>query len=209
MKYRSIPGLFLAIAGACAAALNASAQVAVPSTFKTITIDGSFNDWTGVPLAYTAVEGATNAIQYENVYVANDTNNLYIRFTLYSPRSDAFANSYDNMFFDTDDNPATGYTVAGIGSEMLIQWGGGYQETNGNFTDGTGVDNLGWTIGGSTDFMDFEVSISLGATYSTATPVFSGPGSTITFLLEGDDTGYTSVEFVPPAGAHITHPLGR
>ena len=93
MKYKSIPGLFLAIAGACAAVLSASAQVAVPSTFKTITIDGSFNDWTGVPLAYTAAEGATNAIQYENVYVANDTNNLYIRFTLYSPRSDTFANS--------------------------------------------------------------------------------------------------------------------
>ena len=107
------------------------------------------------------------------------------------------------MFFDTDDNPATGYTVAGIGSEMLIQWGGGYQETNGAFTDGTGVDNLGWAIGGSTDFMDFEVSISLGATYSTDTPVFSGPGSTITFLLEGDDTGYTSVEFVPPAGGFV------
>ena len=27
------------------------------STFKHITIDGSFDDWTGVPLAYTAVEG--------------------------------------------------------------------------------------------------------------------------------------------------------
>jgi hypothetical protein len=45
------------------------------------------------------------------------------------PPWDAFANSYDNLFIDADDNPATGFYVSGIGSEMLIQWGGGYQET--------------------------------------------------------------------------------
>ena len=91
------------------------AQTSVPSTFKHITIDGAFDDWTGVPLAYTAPAGPANAIQYENVYVANDENNLYIRFTLYSPRANAFANSFDNLFIDADNSAATGFAVAGIG----------------------------------------------------------------------------------------------
>jgi hypothetical protein len=203
MKFRPSAALFLAFACVCVLALSATAQIAVPSTFKQITIDGSFNDWAGVPLAYNAAEGATNAIEYDNVYIANDANNLYIRFTLYSARADAFDNSYDNIFIDADDNPATGYSVAGIGSEMLIQSGAGYQETNGGFNVGA-IDSLGWAIAGSTDYMDFEVSISLGATYDTGgLPVFGGPGSTIAILLEGDDTGYNSVEYAPPAGGLV------
>src|SRR5208282_1224555 len=100
--------LLLAIVLAGAGGASALAQVNVPSTFKHITIDGSFNDWTGVPVAYTATQGPTNAIQFENVYIANDQNNLYVRFTLYSPRANAYANSYDNVFIDADDNATTG-----------------------------------------------------------------------------------------------------
>src|SRR5208282_2784114 len=171
------------------------------STYKHITIDGLFNDWTGVPLAYTASAGPTNAIQYENVYIANDQTNLYIRFTLYSPRANAFANSYDNIFIDADNNPATGFSVGGIGSEMLIQGGAGYQEKNGAFNEG-GINGLGWAIAGSPDTTDFELEISLGATYaSDSTPVFTN--STIAILLEGDDTSYVNVEFVPPSGGLV------
>ena len=185
----------------CASALTAAAQVSVPSTFKHIAIDGSFDDWNGVPVAYTAPEGAANAIQYENVYVANDQTNLYIRFTLYSPRPNAFANSYDNIFIDTDNNSGTGYPTAGIGSEMLIQWGGGYQETNGGFNEG-GVNNLGWNIAGSADSTDFEVAISLGATFaSDGAPVFAN--STIALLLEGDNTSYQNAIFAPPSGGLV------
>ena len=131
-------------------------------TFKHITIDGSFADWAGVPVAYTAPVGSADAIQYENVYLANDLTNLYIRFTLYSARPTAFANSYDNIFLDADDATTTGFPVAGIGSEMLIQGGSGYQEKNGTFNDGFGVNGLGWNIAGSPDSTDFEIAISLG-----------------------------------------------
>lgn len=192
----------LTLAGfGCLCAMSARGQIAVASTFKHITIDGSFTDWTGVPLAYTAAQGSADAIQYENVYVANDAQNLYLRFTLYTPRANAFANSYDNIFLDTDDNAATGFAVGGIGSEMLIQWGGGYQEKNGGFNEG-GVNNLGWSIAGSADNLDFELAISLGATYaSDGTPVFAG--NTIAILLEGDNTSYVNSEFVPPTAGLV------
>src|ERR1039457_1650952 len=160
MKIKNTQKILLGIGLACACGGSAYAQTSVPSTFKRVTIDGSFNDWTGVPLAYTAPAGPTNAIQYENVYIANDQTDLYIRFTLYSPRA-AFANSYDNIFIDADNNAGTGFHVGRIGSEMLIQWGGGYQEKNGTFNDGFGINNLGWKIAGSGDRMDYELSISL------------------------------------------------
>jgi hypothetical protein len=202
MKNKNMQKFLLAVGFACACGAGAWAQVAVPSTFKHITIDGSFGDWTGVPVAYTATEGTNSAIQYENVYIANDQNNLYIRFTLYTPRANAFENSYDNIFIDADDNPATGFSVGGIGSEMLIQWGGGYQETNNGFNVGT-VTNLGWAIAGSADNTDFEVSISLGAAYETnGLPVFS-TNSSIAILLEGDNSSYQNEEFVPPSGGLV------
>ena len=201
MKLNQMFKSLLRIGLACACSTGAMAQTNVPSTFKHITIDGSFDDWAGVPVAYTAPTGPTNSIQYENVYIANDATNLYIRFTLYSPRPNAFANSFDNIFVDADNNPLTGFKVAGIGSEMLIQWGGGYQEKNGGFNEG-GVNNLGWNIAGSADSMDFELSISLGATFaSDNTLVFAS--NTIALLLEGDNTSYANVEFAPPSGGMV------
>jgi hypothetical protein len=181
------------------------------STYQNITIDGAFDDWTGVPLACTVPAGSASAIQYENVYIANNQSNLYIRFTLYSPRPDAFANSYDNLFIDADENAATGFPVGGIGSEMLVQSGGGYQEKNGGFNEGA-INNLGWAIAGSPDHLDFESAISRGATYASShTPVFTN--DTIVILLEGDDTNYNNVEFAPPSGGLVytfaTPPPGR
>ena len=185
----------------CACAISVSAQISVPSTFKHITVDGAMGDWTGVPLAYTVTAGPTNAIQYENVYIANDQNNIYVRFTLYSPRPNAFASSFDNIFVDADANAATGFPVGGIGSSMLIQWGGGYQEKNGGFNEGN-INNLGWSIAGSPANTDFEFAISRNATYaSDGTLVFTN--GTIALLLEGDNTSYASVEFAPPSGGFV------
>ena len=201
MKTNQLLKLLSVIGLACACGLTALAQTNVPGTFKHITVDGSFDDWTGVPLGYTAVMGPSTAIQYQNVYIANDQTNLYIRFTLYSPRANAFANSFDNIFIDADNNPGTGFVVAGIGSEMLIQWGGGYQEASGVFNAG-GINNLGWNLAGSSDSMDYELSISLGATFAAdSSLVFAS--NTIAILLEGDTAAYTSVEYAPPSGGMI------
>ena len=201
MKTNQLLKLLSGIGLACVCSLTALAQTNVPSTFKHITVDGSFDDWTGVPLGYTAVMGPATAIQYENVYIANDQSNLYIRVTLYSPRADAFANAFDNIFIDADNDPTTGYPVGGIGSSMLIQFGSGYQEKNGGFNEG-GVNDLGWNSAGSADSTDFELSISLGATFaSDSSLVFAS--NTIAILLEGDTSGFANVEFVPPSGGMI------
>ena len=108
--------------------------------FKHITIDGSFDDWAGIPAAFEDLSDTMNSIDYAAVYVANDTNYLYLRFTLYAP-GHPFT-SHENIFIDADNNLATGFSVRGIGSEILIQSGVGYEERAGGFNDGFNFDGL-------------------------------------------------------------------
>ena len=55
---------------------------AFAGTFRHIAIDGSFADWTDVPLAYTQAQDVINAVAYQNIYVANDEDYLYVRFSI-------------------------------------------------------------------------------------------------------------------------------
>src|SRR6266404_1514181 len=123
--------------------------------FKHITIDGSFDDWAGIPPAYVDPSFQDDpayqqdpsrfagANDLKSVYVAHDNSYLYVRFTLYAP-GNPFS-SHENIFVDADNDTATGYSVGGrVGSEMLIQSGIGYQEKNGTFNDGSNIDGLDW-----------------------------------------------------------------
>src|SRR5262245_10274367 len=116
MKSSKTPFLTIITAGAYATALSVSA-----GTFKHITIDGSFDDWAGIPPAFTrSSPDTTTSVAYKDIYVANDESYLYIRFTLFSA-ADPFT-SHENIFLDTDNNVGSGYAAAGgrVGSEMLI-----------------------------------------------------------------------------------------
>jgi hypothetical protein len=168
-------------------------------TYKHITIDGSFGDWAGIAPAFTRdAPDTTTSVAYKDIYVANDEDYLYIRFTLFAA-ADPFT-SHENIFVDADNNTGTGYGVGGgrVGSEMLIQGGTGYQERDGGFNEG-GINNLGWASGPAAPGTDFEMRISRSATYaSDNTPVFTG--DTIAFLLEAEDSNFTPVEFAPDSG---------
>jgi len=191
MKSKNPQGLFLVIAIACAMGFGAHA-----GTFKHVAIDGTFEDWAGIPPAFSrSAPDTTTSVAYKDIYVANDENYLYIRFTLFSA-GDPFT-SHENIFLDTDNNLATGFSAAGgrVGSEMLIQSGSGYQEKNGGFNEG-GINGLGWASGPAAPGTDFEVRIARAATYgSDSAAVFTG--DTVAFLLEAEDTGFNPVEFAP------------
>jgi hypothetical protein len=190
----------LIILGSCAINLSGYA-----GTFKHISIDGSFDDWAGIPPAFTRSDpDTTTSVAYKDIYVANDENYLYIRFTLFTP-GDPFT-SHENIFLDTDNNPGTGFSAAGgrVGSEMLIQSGSGYQEKNGGFNEG-GINGLDWASGPAAPGTNFEVRISRSATYgSDSSAVFTS--DTLAFLLEAEDTGFNPVEFAPsdPGGLAYT-----
>jgi len=132
-------------------------------TFKRIAIDGSFGDWAGVPVAWTDASETTAGADFHQVYVANDDQYLYLRFTLYASNSPF--TSRNNIFIVADDNAGTGFHplgLGGFGSEMFIQSGTGYQEKGGGFNEGA-INGLDWAASPAENATDFEVRVSRAA----------------------------------------------
>ena len=181
----------------------ALAAGAAESTFKRITIDSSFADWAGVPIAWSDPSETTAGADFRDVYVANDEQYLYIRFTLYT--NDSPFTARNNIFIDADNNSGSGFHPLGLafGSEMLIQSGTGYQEKNGGFNEGA-INGLGWSASPTGNAVDFELRISRAATYaSDSLPVFAG--DTVAILLESENTSFVAVDLAPDTGNSIIY----
>lgn len=173
-------------------ALCTSAVLAHAGTYKNITVDGSFGDWAGVPVAYEDPADSTTSADYRRIWIANDENYLYLRFTLERAANPFLSTA--NLFVDTDANAETGYRVL-IGSELLIQGGSGYDERAGGFNDGA-VENLGWQSAPEGDAVEFELRVARTARYVTGgEAVFSN--DTVTLLLEAEDPQYIRQETAP------------
>lgn len=185
--FSSVRPLALAFLGAAIAAAPARA-----GTYKTITIDGSFGDWAGVPVAHEDPADSTESADYRRIWIANDDEFIYLRFTLERPANPFLSNA--NLFVDTDADPFTGFQVF-VGSELLIQGGAGYDERGGGFNEG-GVEGLDWLSAPGGEATEFEVRLSRSARYATdQATVFTG--DTIALLLEAEDANYARQETAP------------
>lgn len=178
MKNRKLKLLVSLIAGASLFCGGATA-----GNFKNIAVDGSFGDWAGVPLLDSdPLDNAAGEVDYADIYVANDDNYLYIRYTLHAPKDPS--GWQQNILIDADNNAGTGLGANGLGSEMLVEGGAGYQQKNGTWNEGL-INGLGWSAAPAGAGTQFEVRISRAATYaSDSTPVFSS--DTIALILESD-----------------------
>jgi hypothetical protein len=169
-----------------------------PQSFtSSIVIDGSFEDWAGLQIAQTDdQESPAAGTDFKDIWVSSDANYIYIRFTLYAPGNpNTFLN---NIFVDADNDSSTGFGVAGIGSEMLIQGGSGYQEKNGAFNEG-GIDDLDFAVSPEGDGTDFELRISRNAKYANdGQRVFTG--DTIRFALETENPSFITTDLAPNNG---------
>jgi len=110
-------------------------------TFKTITINGNTSDWAGIAPAYSDEDGVNNptGVDFQNVYLANDTNYLYIRFTL-KQSADPITAGNTYLWFDNDNNSATGFNPFGnlnFGASLMLIGNQAYQEAGGGFNEGT------------------------------------------------------------------------
>ena len=115
MQLRSI------CAGAALAMFAAGAAHA--GTAATITIDGDFADWAGIPVLANDPMGDATPIDVATVQLADDADNLYLRVTYHTPVN---PNRGPSLFlaFDTDNNVATGFNIYGlnrVGSEAAFQ----------------------------------------------------------------------------------------
>jgi hypothetical protein len=173
----------LKLVAAAALALCGCLGATFAGTFKHITVDGSFADWTGVPLAASKPQVAGDAVQFQNLYVANDEDYIYFRLSLYTA-TNPFS-SKQNIFFDADTSSATGYSEPGFGSEMLIQSGKAYRETNGIFNAGT-INGLSWQAAPAAPASEFEARVARAVTYTNGASVFEN--NTVGIYFESDET---------------------
>ena len=189
MKWISVLLTMLAL---CGLARDVSA-----GTYRTITIDGSFYDWTGVPVVATATNGTSGtALDLASLSIANDASNIYLLITYNQPINPNSGVTNVYLAFDTDNHPATGFNVFGlnlIGSEVGWQNDGPFVQSNGFF-------NTGGTITGGTALIapfnsittTQEYAISRFATYAAnGQPVF--PGNTFTVAVYANPTPTTDM----------------
>ena len=135
--------------------------------FATISIDGVTSDWAGVPIAHSDPNDGGGAVDWKDIYIANDDDFVYVRFTLWTP---ADASSFvTNYYLDGDNVDSTGYHVFGnpnFGSSLLMQSGSAYQQAGGGFNEG-----------------------GLAGTATSFAPLFAGPGLDFEYRVDRDVVG--------------------
>ena len=203
MQATNVGSYYLQISNSSGVVKSRAASLALrASTYQHITIDGAFSDWAGVPLAYTQTQDVLNVVAYKELYLANDEDFLYVRFKIYGPPTNVFT-SLQNVFINADNNAGTGYATHGIGSELLLQGGNGYQEKAGVFNAGS-ITGLNWQAAPSGAATEFEFRVSLHATnLSDSMPVFTTNGLRIT--MESDAPGNVPTEWFPPSGGGVAY----
>ena len=178
----------------------------VPSHYAPIAIDGSFVDWEGAPVAATDAAGGT-ALDIAEVAAANDGDFLYLRVTLHAAGL-PFSSTNTHLYLDTDNNPATGHAPQDVaagtfGSEMMVEWGSGYDQRNGAFNAGN-VNGLRWSISPVASGTQFEIRLARSAVFASDNAALF-TGNTIGVLLQ-DNRGPEMVAFTysfaasPPGG---------
>ena len=196
----------LATSGSTEFAGVATYTFAEPSVYATITPDGSFSDW---PAAAKLADdpsgdGLGAATDYKSLWVANDTDYLYLRIQTWNTHDMPL--SGNNLYFDPEVGVSPGFdphSLGKISSKLLNQSDQLYSQGGGGFNDG-------WlaTLGISPYAVpanDWEYRIPLnlvhpfGAGARASQPVFGSTGTPINILLTSDNSG--PAEFLPDAGA--------
>ena len=172
-------------------------QTAVPFR-SAIVIDGDFEDWTGIPVADSQPQLTAEGLEFKDLYLAHDDRFLYLRFSFHAPVGPFPVNHFYHFNLDTDADPATGRSVAGIGAEVMIENGGGYQQKNGGFNEGT-VSGLDLLLAPANTSTEFEARLSRQATYDTdGLPVFGGDNIAVEFELI--NSAWSLLHLAPPTG---------
>lgn len=208
---------------------SASALAQTPaSEYRSITIGDGFADWAGVgPVFASDLTGPGpgsdgDRLELRNVYVANDADYLYIRFTTHE-ETPAWINWRFTVWINGDGGDANGFFSEGQPWKFRLIEGEGFQTVRdpadgaSQFNDGA-IGGLNYQFtGGSVN--EVEMRISLSAVYADAQhpdsvansyfnqPVF--PHDTLTFRIVGNSVddiahstgviGYTLAAIPEPA----------
>lgn len=184
-------------------------KFATPSTFKTITANGTIatNEWPAQSLVYTDPSGdnAGAASDIAAVYMTNDTTNLYLRVDTHNTHN--MPGAFNNFYFDTNLNVSPGFNPHGLGaisSKLLLNGVSLFSEGNGGFNDGfISSTTYGPVAGTSATSWEFAIPLNIvhptGSGARAGQNVFPALGTEIAVLLTSDNAG--PAELAPNSGS--------
>lgn len=185
---------------------SALAQTPATSSYQTIAVDGAFTDWAGVGQVFgtdLVGPGADGGrLELRNVYVANDADYVYIRFTTHEA-TPSWINWRFTVWVNGDAGDANGFYSDDQPWKFRIIEGEGFQTVRGaadgasQFNDGA-IGGLDYQYSGGA-VNDVEMRLSLSAFYadalhpdSVANSYFNElvfPNNAFTFRIVGNDVG--------------------
>jgi exonuclease III len=153
-----------------------------------IVIDGLFEDWNSIEIAYQDAhnEGGVGEIDFGFLKATSDSARLYLYFKVGAELN--LQSDHDIvLYLDTDDDPGTGRPVEGLGAE--IQWSFGRRKGIAHLDgDTVGLDpaSLGLRQSPTVSSDRFEISFKRSAMVRW-TPLF--PGDTMAVILRDEHDG--------------------
>ena len=155
-----------------------------------ILVDGIFDEWDDHPVIYTdaAGDGGSSGIDFGQLQIYNDD-----EFIFFLIETSAEINLQDfndiTIYIDTDDNTSTGFSINGIGAELVYTFGNrtGFFYASGNST-AIFHNDISLVSAPTVTSNQFEIAISRNITIS-GIPVFQSDHLKIVFkddILNGD-----------------------
>lgn len=175
--------------------------------YAEIVIDGDFSDWGSMPSVTNDALDNVTGVDYKEMWVANDNDYLYIRYTLH-----AFADPFTwqtHVFIDGDNNKDTGWHPSvDFGTEVMVENNLAYQSAGGVFNEGelaVGV-MLQRPESGSVTQLEFRISRAVAGVSNAYENVSLISSDTIRILLQDargselmpDDAQGVAYTFAPP-----------
>jgi endonuclease/exonuclease/phosphatase family metal-dependent hydrolase len=174
-----VSGRFAPIVGASVAVLFLAVPRAAAEQAP-ISIDGVFDDWTGVPVAYADAAGDGLGIDLGRLWIADDDRFLFLRLEV-GGEINLSENNDLRIYLDTDNNENTGTWIAGIGAELEWRFG----EREGTFFAGgtTTVwhNDVRFRAGPTVTATEFEMAFGRDVLPDGQHPLF--PGSVVRIVV--------------------------
>ena len=119
-----------------------------------ITIDGQFQDWENVPVAYSDMEGDGMSADFADIKITYDMEFLFIYFAFHNGEFLMQDWNAFHLYIDADNDPATGLEFNGIGAEL--DWTFGLRQ------------GVFYTSGGMTDIWQNDITLRIGPTITSS-----------------------------------------
>lgn len=167
-----------------------------------IIIDGEFSDWDGVSPVYVdpSQDNQGNAVDFGELRISNDEKNLFIMVDL-GHEIIIQENNQVQLYIDSDNDPGTGFSINGIGAELVWNFG----QRSGRFYHNTGSTivfqgAIGLVTTPTVSSPRFEIALARSAFPNNLAPLFPSPIFKIQ-LLDGQEPS----DFLPNQGDTVSY----